>query len=132
MVLFADLLPNVGIGADFIGDDFRFNEDHQVLGEALGLCAAVFWCAWFFLLRCGCFAALFRKRRGLSQHDLIEEELELGGVELLAAGAEEARLETGDDLVLALEFVLEQRDLLLHFAEAKEQVCEIRWGAFIH
>lgn len=28
--------------------------------------------------------------------------------------------------------VLEERDLLLRFAEAKEQGCEIRRGAFIH
>jgi len=48
-------------------------------------------------------------------------------------------LETGDDLVLAGEFVpemgvfgLKTGELLLHFAEAKEQGREIRWGAFIH
>ncbi len=48
---------------------------------------------------------MFRKRGGLSQHDFVEEELELGWVELFAAGSEETLLETGNDFFLSGEFV---------------------------
>lgn len=80
-------------------------------------------------------------RAGLSQQDFVHFELELGGVELLAARTEEPLLEGGDDLVLAGDlgpeaggFGLEQHDLLLHFhfPEAKEQGFEIRCVAFFH
>ena len=95
--------------------------------------------AWFFLLRCGCFAACFRKRLGLSQEDLVHFELELGGVELLAARSEEPLLEGGDDLVLAGEFGFEKGvlrlqtdELFLKLFDAKEQGFEIFRSAFIH
>lgn len=139
VVLLADLLPSVRVGEDFIGDDFLFDEDHEVLGETLSLRAAVFWGAWFFLLRCGCFAACFRKRFWLSQQEFVHFELELVGVELLGAGSEEALLEACDDLVLAGELGLEKGDLssllddlFLKLTEALEEGLEIFRSAFIH
>jgi hypothetical protein len=47
VVLFADFLPVAGVGEDFIGDDFLFDEDFEVPGETLSLGAAVF-CAFGF------------------------------------------------------------------------------------
>ena len=46
VVLLADLLPSVRVGEDFSGDDFLFDEDHEVLGETLSLGAALSRLAW--------------------------------------------------------------------------------------
>jgi hypothetical protein len=63
----------------------------------------------------------------------------LGGVELLGAGAEEALLETGDDLVLTGDFGLEvgifglqTGELFLKFAEAVEELLGFCRGAVFH
>jgi hypothetical protein len=76
---------------------------------------------------------------GFPQEDLVHFELELGGVELLGAGSEEALLEGGDDLILAGEFGFEKGvlrlqtdDLFLKLTEALEEGFEIFRSAFIH
>ncbi len=149
VVFFADLLPGVRIGEDFIRDDFLFDKDHEVLGETLSFGAAVFWDAWLFILQhvrrslgvggCGCFVACFRKRLGLSQQDFVEEELKLSGIELLAAGTEKPLLEIGDDLVFAGEFGSEEgvfglkaNEPFFKLVDTKEQGIEIGWSAFFH
>jgi hypothetical protein len=137
VVFFADLVPVLGVGEDFIGDGDSIDEDHEVFRETVSLGAAVFCGAWFFLLRpvrrslgkggCGCFTAWFRKRFWLSQQEFVHFELELVGVELLGAGSEEALLEACNDLVLSGELGLEvgvlglQADkLFLKLSEALE------------
>ena len=58
------------------------------------------------------------------------------GIEFLGAGAEEALLEAGDDLVLAGEFGfevgvfgLQAGELFLKLAEAVEELLGVWWGA---
>jgi hypothetical protein len=65
-----------------------------------------------------------RRRGGLSQHDLVEKQLELGGVELFAARSEEALLESGDDPLLAGEFGLEPGVLRLLLRDAGDLAFE--------
>ena len=101
VVFFADLLPVVRVGENFLGDDFFFDEDFEVFGEAVSFGSAAFWLLCFWLLRCECFAAMFRRRGGLSHDDLVEEQLELGGVEFFGFATKEALLESSDDFVFA-------------------------------
>src|SRR5690606_4517474 len=107
----AGFLPVAGMGEDLVGDVDALDDDLEVGGKALSFGAAGSCGVWLSLLRCGRCAAWLRRRRRFSQHDLVEEELELGRVELFAAGPEEPLLEPGDDLVLADEFGFEADDL---------------------
>ena len=132
VMLFADLGPLAGIGKDLVGDEDSFNEDPEVLREAVGLAAAVVCGFWFSLLRCGCFAAIVRRRAWLSHDQLVEEQLELGGVDLFGTRPEDALAQAGDDLVLALQFELEEGvlgfergQLLLRRLEAGEDLLKV-------
>jgi hypothetical protein len=117
VMLLADFHEVIGVGFDFVGDDHAFDDHLEVFGETLSLGAAGFCGAWFFPLRCGCLAiALVRRGGGFSQHQLVEHQLELGGVELFGTRAEEPVPQALDDLVLALDLGVGQREQLAGFA----------------
>jgi len=72
-VFFADEFPVVWIGEDFFGGNGFFDEDFEVLGEAVSFAAAVCGSFCFWLLRGSCFVAIVRRRGGLSHDDFVEE-----------------------------------------------------------
>ncbi len=75
---------------------------------------------------------MVRRRGGLSHDELVEEELELGGIDFFGTRSENALAQAGDDLVLALQFELEEGvfgpergKLPVHRGEAREDVLKV-------
>ena len=108
VIVLADLVKIGRVGADLSGNDDFLDDDLEVLWKAVGLGAAGPCCLGFFRL-----GPDVAGRSRLAHNQFVELQLELGGIELFGTRSEETVLETGDDLVLALDLGMGHCELRL-------------------